>query len=226
MQSSIRCSGASSSVSTSTRSSKALLARPIPFTSKTVAPGRTSSVKVYAKKGQKGRVGMIPGQGEMVKVDPPTPDVDAENVEFVIFVRATNYIDEKMKVAMKASPWVPLTIVKGSQAANFLVKTLENKWGRLLYAKTLIRQIGQAVYKDRDQIERNMKQNQPSLRTVPSSNFQYAFKIRDKTQPRDWYKSEGLTMFPPEEQLKGTALDEVKAFFSTENISKLFAAQS
>jgi len=221
MQSSIRAPAASSVVSTSTRSSKFLLSCPVPFTSKT-ATGRNSSVKVYAKKGQKGRAGVIPGQGEMVRVDPPIPEVDAENVEFVIFVRATNYIDEKMKVTMKASPWVPLTIVKGSQAANFLVKTLENKWGRLLYAKTLIRQIGQAVYKDRDQIERNMKQNQTSLRSVSSSNFQYAFKIRDKTQPRDWYKSEGLTMFPPEEQLKGTALDEVKAFFSSDNITKLF----
>lgn len=148
-----------------------------------------------------------------MQVEPPTPDVDPENVEFVIFVRATKvpastaaaeaagshsngsmghmmtswvdnadsctrrgywcscwagpaylcyitvtdpsspclpptqYIDEKVKVMMTNSPWVPLTIVKGGQAANFLVKAMESEWGRKLYAKTLIKNIGQAVYK-------------------------------------------------------------------------------
>lgn len=48
---------------------------------------------------------------------------------------------------MTNSPWVPLTIVKGGQAANFLVKAMESEWGRKLYAKTLIKNIGQAVYK-------------------------------------------------------------------------------
>ena len=33
------------------------------------------------------------------------------------------------------------------QAANFLVKAIENPWGRKLYAKTLLKNIGQAVYK-------------------------------------------------------------------------------
>ena len=59
------------------------------------------------------------------------------------------YMDEKMKVMMKQSPWVPLTIVKGGQAANFLVKAMENECGRKLYAKTLVKNIGQAVYKVR-----------------------------------------------------------------------------
>ena len=35
------------------------------------------------------------------------------------------------------------------QAANFLVKAIENPWGRKLYAKTLLKNIGQAVYKVR-----------------------------------------------------------------------------
>ena len=80
-------------------------------------------------------------------------------------------MDEKMKVLMNASPWAPLTIVKGGQvgmrwalswfkprdvenqsssppqAANFLVKALESPWGRKLYAKTLLKNIGQAVYR-------------------------------------------------------------------------------
>lgn len=84
--------------------------------------GRASSVAVFAKKGQKGRVGTIPGQGEMIKQEPPTPEVDSDNAEFVVFVRAVDFMDEKMKVKMNASPWVPLTIVKGGQAANYLAK--------------------------------------------------------------------------------------------------------
>lgn len=175
-----------------------------------------------AKKGQKGRVGYIPGQGEMIRTEPPVPDVDPDNAEFVVFIRAKNYMDEKMKVIMTASPWVPLTIVKGGQAANFLVKALENEWGRKLYSKTLIRNIGQAVYKDRAKIESGLKQQYSYLQKVPSSNFEYAMKIRDRSNPKDWYKSEGITIFPPESELQGTALDELKSFFSIDNLSSLF----
>jgi hypothetical protein len=56
-------------------------------------------------------------------------------------------MDQKVKVMMKESPWVPLTITKGGQAANFLVKALQSEWGRKLYAKTLLKQISQSVYR-------------------------------------------------------------------------------
>ena len=46
-------------------------------------------------------------------------------------------------------PWVPLSIVKGGQAANYMVKAMESDFGRKLYSKTLIRNIAQAVYKVR-----------------------------------------------------------------------------
>ncbi len=42
--------------------------------------------------------------------------------------------------------WVPLSIVKGGQSANLLVKTMESEWGRKLYGKTLITNIAKAVY--------------------------------------------------------------------------------
>ena len=158
----------------------------------------------------------------MVRTEPPVPDVDPDNAEFVVFIRAKNYMDEKMKVVMNASPWVPLTIVKGGQAANFLVKALENEWGRKLYSKTLLRNIGQAVYKDRSKIEAGLKQQYPNLAKVPSSNFEYAMKIRDRAVPKDWFKAEGVTIFPPESEIKGTALDELKSFFSAETFSALF----
>ncbi|KAG1675416.1 hypothetical protein FOA52_012335 [Chlamydomonas sp. UWO 241] len=197
-----------------------------PFSSRPAAsgPSRRSTVKVEAKKGQKGRTGVVPGQAEAMRIEPPCPEVDPDNAEFVVFIRAVDYMDEKMKVKMNASPWVPLTIVKGGQAANFLVKAMENEWGRKLYGKTLIKNIGMACYKDRDSIERGLKQGQPNLRNVPSSNFQYAFKIRDKSVPKDWYKSDGITIFPAESQLNRTALDDLKTFYSPETFGKMFAA--
>ena len=48
---------------------------------------------------------------------------------------------------------------------------------------------------------------------------------QDKSEPKDWYKAEGLTIFPPESELQGTAIDDLKAFFSVDNLSKMFAAQ-
>lgn len=93
--------------------------RSAPFTSSRPTTGsRSRTVQVLAKKGQKGRSGVIPGQGEMIRVstadddvpitlllpnvwlrlvppslgqnEPPVPEVDPDNVEFVIFLRAKN----------------------------------------------------------------------------------------------------------------------------------------
>jgi hypothetical protein len=55
------------------------------------------------------------------------------------------YMDGKIEVS--ESKWIPLSIVKGGQAANLLVKACESEWGRKLYSNTLIRNIGLAVYK-------------------------------------------------------------------------------
>lgn len=53
------------------------------------------------------------------------PEVDPVNVEFVIFARVKNAA--QMVVPSLTGPkapvgWLPLSVVKGSQAANFLVK--------------------------------------------------------------------------------------------------------
>lgn len=58
---------------------------------------------------------------------PPTPLVDPENEEFVIFVRST-----------KQPQWVPLSVVKGGAAANMLVKGLETEFMRETTVKTLV----------------------------------------------------------------------------------------
>eukprot|EP00955_Chlamydomonas_euryale_P007566 80263-Chlamydomonas_euryale.AAC.9 len=119
MQTAIRASTSGSATSGASRS-RAAPATAAPRVPCRRAPAGRPSVAVAAK--GKGRRGGIPGQAEMVRVEPPVPEVDAENAEFVIFIRAKNFFDQKMKVEMKASPWVPLTIVKGGQAANYLVK--------------------------------------------------------------------------------------------------------
>ena len=55
----------------------------------------------------------------MAQTSIPTPPVDPDNVEFVIFVRSK-----------KLPQWVPLSIVKGGTTANMLVKSLDNELGK------------------------------------------------------------------------------------------------
>eukprot|EP00983_Pelagomonas_calceolata_P037274 1136266-Pelagomonas_calceolata.AAC.2 len=51
------------------------------------------------------------------------------------------------KLEVKEGRWVPLSVVKGGPAANYLLKAMESEWGRKLYSKTLLRQIGMAIYR-------------------------------------------------------------------------------
>ena len=62
---------------------------------------------------------------------PPTPPVDPDNVEFVIFVRAKKF-----------PQWYPLSVVKGGSAANALVKAMKSELGKKLSGNTLVRNIG------------------------------------------------------------------------------------
>ncbi len=62
---------------------------------------------------------------------PPTPPIDPDNAEFVLFIRA-----------VKFPQWYPLSVVKGGSAANIIVRAMESDFGKLLYGKTLIRNIG------------------------------------------------------------------------------------
>jgi hypothetical protein len=45
--------------------------------------------------------------------------------------------------------WIFVSVVKGGGPANAMVKSLETPWGRKLYGRTLISNIGQSVYKVR-----------------------------------------------------------------------------
>merc|ERR1719152_905665 len=98
---------------------------------------------------------------------PPTPPVDPDNAEFVVFIRSK-----------KLPSWIPMTIVKGGTAANVLVKTWESSNGTNTTARdTLIRNIGQVL---------------------------------DKDYPKAWYVPKGVFLIPPEEELPGTPIDNLK----------------
>ena len=49
------------------------------------------------------------------------------------------------------------------------------------------------------------------------SEFKYAFKIRDKKKPKDWYLPEDLTVLPPEDKLGESFLESLRDRFTGGN---------
>ncbi|GFR42109.1 hypothetical protein Agub_g2952 [Astrephomene gubernaculifera] len=188
---------------------------------------RRSSVQVFAKGKGKGKTAFrqgtgMPGQMESIQREMPVPEVDPENAEFVMFFRCLKYKNPTVNVMVGPSPWIPVTIMKGSNALNFVTKAVENEWGMKLYGRTLVWQIAKSIYQERAKLEKDVRKRMPNFANVPSSDFEYAFKIRDKANPKDWVKAEGLTVLPPEEELGATGFDQLKAFFSLENLASIF----
>ncbi|PSC75201.1 Metalloendopeptidase family-saccharolysin & thimet oligopeptidase (ISS) [Micractinium conductrix] len=142
-------------------------------------------------------------QNMQQQMAPPTPPVDPENEEFVIFVRSK-----------KLPSWVPLSVVKGGTAANMLVKGLDTDFMNLkeTTVNTLVNNIGKAVYKDKDQIIASLRKAYPPFKET--KEFEFAFKIRDRTNPKEWYLPKNLMEIPPEEDLEKAPLENVKDFFS------------
>lgn len=133
---------------------------------------------------------------------PPTPPVDPENEEFVIFVRSK-----------KLPAWVPLSVVKGGTAANMLVKGLGTDFMKDTTVNTLVQNIGKAVYKDKDQIIASLRKAYPPFKET--KEFQFAFKIRDRTDPKSWYVPKNLMEIPEEAELEKTPVESVKDFFGS-----------
>lgn len=188
------------------RSSAFAGARPVQaaFSSKQTA-GRRAAVEVYAggKGKQRMRVGGSGRQQQMAAQLPPTPPVDPENAEFVLFVRSK-----------KLPQWVPLTIMKGGGPANLLVKGLDSDLGRALAMKTLTNNIGQAVYRDRAAMESALRSQYPPLKAA--KELEYGYKIRDKENPKAWYLATDVNLIPPEAEVQpGNVGDNVKDFFAT-----------
>ncbi|KAH7620876.1 putative Protein HHL1, chloroplastic [Nannochloris sp. 'desiccata'] len=195
----------------STKSSSAFVA------ARPVAAGRASVAPVTSRprllvEAAKGKQRMRNSGSKLANSgmpDIPTPPVDPDNVEFVIFVRSAKLLQ-----------WMPLSVMKGGAAANLLVKSLENDLGKKLYGNTLIDNIGQAIYKDKDDIERTIKAQFPMFKAT--KEFEFGFKIRDKENPKQWYMPIDVQLIPPQSELGTSPLDKATDFFSNmgENLSK------
>ena len=110
--------------------------------------------------------------------------------------------------AKKLPQWFPLSIVKGGTAANMMVKALENDLGKKLYGDALVRNLGAVVYRDRAQIEAEVRK-MPGLARF--SEFEYGFKVRDKANPKAWYIADGtVQLIPPEADLPKAPVDAAK----------------
>jgi hypothetical protein len=96
---------------------------------------------------------------------PPTPPVDPENEEFIIFVRSK-----------RLPRWLPLSIMKGGGTANMLVKSMGTDFGKSMSEKTLIQNVGRALYKEEEQIKQGLRDSMPLMKHV--TEIEFAFKIR------------------------------------------------
>lgn len=86
--------------------------------------------------------------------------------------------------------WMNMSIVKGGTSANLLVKGMATEWGRKLYGRTLLSNIAQSIYKERDAVVKGLRdavrqqlrmgapKTMEPLLNVPSADFEFAVKIR------------------------------------------------
>lgn len=117
------------------------------------------------------------------------------------------------RLCIQVPRWIPYTVMKGGWQANALAKAQGTNIGKNLYGSTLIKNIGQAFYKDIDQVESTIKENIALLKNARV--LEYGFKIRDKSKPDEWYLTENVQLLPTKEECEsGGILDNVKDFFS------------
>jgi hypothetical protein len=152
-------------------------------------------MEMYGKGKNAGRRGgNMMGKQKMQQ--PPTPPVDPDNEEFVMFVRPKRM----------PSMWIPYTIVTGGTQANQLVQSSKGNFAKGMFSDQLVRSMGEVVYRDQKTIEANIKKI-PMLSGY--SEFEYGFKIRNKEVPEDWIKAEGVIVIPPEDELPATPVSKV-----------------
>mmetsp|Transcript_39001 Transcript_39001/g.99740 ORF Transcript_39001/g.99740 Transcript_39001/m.99740 type:complete len:223 (-) Transcript_39001:27-695(-) len=175
--------------------SRVTLSKPQP-----AGPSSRGALQVVAGKGKgKQLYRARPGGGGPQRELPPTPPVDPDNVEFVLFVRSK-----------KTPQWMPLSVVKGGTSANMLVKSMEGNFAKDTFRDTLIRNIGEVIYKDNAEIEAGLKQAFPPMKWV--TEFEYGFKIRDKAKPDNWYIAENskIMIIPPKDKLPKPPAEDLK----------------
>ena len=129
------------------------------------------------------------------------PPIDPDNEQFVIYVRS--------KKGFKA--WYPLNVVTGGSTANTLVKGLDSNLSKDLALTSLTNNIGQAIYKDIEQLEQ-MCRRMPMLKAA--KELEYGFMVLDKADPMSMMKppSDKVYVFPPEEETRMPAQKAAEGF--------------
>ena len=137
------------------------------------------------------------------------PPVDPDNEQFVIYVRS--------KKGMRA--WYPLNVVTGGSTANTLVKGLDSNLSRDMAKKSLTNNIGQAIYKDADQLQ-EMCRRRPMLKAA--QELEYGFMILDKKNPSSMFKppADKVFIIPPEEETQMPAQKMTEGLQSAANAVK------
>eukprot|EP00669_Euglena_mutabilis_P004832 TRINITY_DN16194_c0_g1_i2.p3 TRINITY_DN16194_c0_g1~~TRINITY_DN16194_c0_g1_i2.p3 ORF type:complete len:164 (+),score=82.59 TRINITY_DN16194_c0_g1_i2:130-621(+) len=129
---------------------------------------------------------------------PPTPPLDPDNEEFVLFIRAKDV----------GTKWLPLTVVTGGSSANNLVKATQGSLATDVFKNQLIRSIGEVVYRDQAKVEKMIRSSKvPGLGAV--KEFEYGFKVRDKKDPEAWMDDTDVTLIPPKDSLPTTPLNTI-----------------
>ena len=106
--------------------------------------------------------------------------------------------------APQRSQWFPVSVIKGGAALDSLLKGCQTEWGKRLYGKTLIRNIAGSLYKQKNELEDEVRK-QDMFKWCKT--FQYGFKVRDKSRPGSWFQPENITLLPPEGDLEPTILE-------------------
>lgn len=170
-----------------------------------MVPCQRSTLQVVCGKG-KGKKTMRRGRSnQQMGMDvPPTPPVDPNDEEFVIFVRSTKF-----------PLWYPYSIMKGGWAANALVKSQESDWMKNMTGGQLVKNISEALYKEYDEVSKQVRSNYPMLKNA--QELQFGFKLRDKSKPDDWYKPIDIQALLPREEVGnsvvGNMMDSVQNLF-------------
>jgi hypothetical protein len=129
------------------------------------------------------------------------PPIDPDNEQFVIYVRS--------KKGFKA--WYPLNVVTGGSTANTLVKGLDSDLSRELAVKSLTTNIGQAIYKETEQLE-EMCRRMPMLKNA--KQLEFGFMVLDKSNPSSMFKptADKVFVIPEEDETRLPAQKMAEGF--------------
>ena len=140
------------------------------------------------------------------------PPVDAENVQFVVFVRS--------KFGLKK--WMPLNVLTGGAQANLLAKGLESDLTKETSMATLKREFAKTIYKDKAQVEEMCRTKMgPTLKFA--KELEYGMAIMSREKPKESIMGIGGTdiwVLPAEAELEKTAAEILPRDFNHDYLSE------